>query len=260
LIDYTTNSFIFDFTKVTMGAGSGLGLPYAKVATAPTLMFRQKTTVAGCAGCYVKSLNSTSKTMARGPTPSTAPTTTAVTSSYAGGALYEFAGEGYYSSLVSNSFNTGNGITICGNTCVISSASTSEKTICTVPALATTESVKNYAIAKPGMMDIKWTGTASATELAKLTNKNNMDEYKDSNAACKIATVFPTGFKAVLDEVSFFANRFTTASEKAKIAGKLSFEGSNDGTAWTKIWEVKDEVHVGWNTKVFELEADKPKY
>jgi len=102
------------------------------------------------------------------------------------------------------------------------------------------------------MMTLKWTGTASATELAKLTNKNNMDEYTDATAACKIETAFKTGMTGVLDEVSFFANRFKTTSDKDKIAGKLQFEGSDDGTTWTKIFEVKEEVHEGWNTKVWD--------
>lgn len=101
-------------------------------------------------------------------------------------------------------------------------------------------------------MTLKWTGTASDAELAKLTNKNNMDEYTDATALCNMVTSFKAGMTGVLDEVSFFANRFKTTADKDKIAGKLQFEGSADGTTWTKIFEVKEEVHEGWNTKLWD--------
>lgn len=129
------------------------------------------------------------------------------------------------------------------------------KATCIVPSMPTTESIKNFAISKPTYLALTWTGTGSAAELAKLSNKDNNDQYVDTDAACKVVTTFKTDMKAVLDEVSFFANRFKTTTDKEKLAGKLKFQGSDDGTAWTDIFEVGDEVHEGWNTKTWSGEV-----
>jgi hypothetical protein len=140
-------------------------------------------------------------------------TSVAVTCSYAGGCKYEVVGSGWYSSLKA----AGNGIKVCDKPVTLSTTeSDGTKAVFNVPSLATTESIKNFAIST-------WTGTGTASELAKLSNKNNNDQYIDSDAACKVVTTFKVDNKAILDEVSFFANRFTTKSEKEKLAGKLVF-------------------------------------
>jgi hypothetical protein len=147
-------------------------------------------------------------------------TSAEVTCSYAGGCKYEVVGSGWYSSLKT----AGNGIKVCDKPVTLSTTeSDGTKAVFTVPSLATTESIKNFAISKSTYMALTWTGTGTASELAKLSNKNNNDQYIDSDAACKVVTTFKVDNKAILDEVSFFANRFTTKSEKEKLAGKLVF-------------------------------------
>ena len=65
----------------------------------------------------------------------------------------------------------------------------------------------------------------------------------DSGAQCNFGTYFKPGYIGVVREVKYFMNRFT----KTNIVGKLLFQGSNDGTTYTTIFTVGEEIHEGWN-------------
>jgi len=70
---------------------------------------------------------------------------------------------------------------------------------------------------------VAYVGTADATNVAKLTNKNNMDEYTDSTAACSFGITAPTGELYVLEQFQVFFNKLNTETDRAKISGKLKF-------------------------------------
>jgi len=50
--------------------------------------------------------------------------------------------------------------------------------------------------------------------------------------------VFKKGQQGILDEVSIFVNNLKGQADKALIADRLKFEGSNDGSTWTEIWKI----------------------
>jgi len=112
------------------------GLPFSAAAAAPVLIFKQKTLAAGVTIAYsITSRNTTTVTVAN-PVPAS-PTSTAVSCSYAGGCKIEITGAGFSSSLST----TGNGITVCGNNCPLSTDATETngtKATCIVPPLSTT--------------------------------------------------------------------------------------------------------------------------
>lgn len=66
-----------------------------------------------------------------------------------------------------------------------------------------------------------YTGTAGATELAKLNNGDNVDYYTDTTKACQIKFNAPTGNAYILDQVQVFLNGLTTETARGKIASKL---------------------------------------
>jgi hypothetical protein len=51
----------------------------------------------------------------------------------------------------------------------------------------------------------------------------------------------------VIREFKYFMNRFT----RENFIGKLWFQGSNDGTTYSNIFIVGEEIHEGWNYKNF---------
>jgi hypothetical protein len=51
----------------------------------------------------------------------------------------------------------------------------------------------------------------------------------------------------VIREFKYFMNRFT----RENFIGKLWFQGSNDGTTYSSIFIVGEEIHEGWNYKNF---------
>lgn len=50
-------------------------------------------------------------------------------------------------------------------------------------------------------------------------------------------------------------NRFT----RANFVGKLQFQGSSDGTTYTTIFTVGEEIHEGWNYYNY-AQGSEPKY
>jgi hypothetical protein len=246
---YTATAVDADFSAVK-------GVPFSKLASAPTLVFKEKASKYYSIGSRnFKAADGDVKLLNAIPA---APTAKAISCSYAGGCNYEITGAGFAASLS----NPANKITICGNPCVVSTAvgaNTASKATCIVPALATTESIKNFSIIEPKMMALTWSGTGTVAEYKKLTNKNNMDSYTDSNAACEIKTTFKTDYKVVIDEISFFLNGLKTTADKDKIADKLKFQGSADGSAWTDLWSPSTEVHEGWNSKLWDGTVGKTK-
>lgn len=256
-VTYQGVTCLTDYTSATQvdcdfSANGGTGIPYGDAAAA-SLKFRIKTTSVeystARASILLAARNSAETIANTMPTTATIadPNANGNASSYAGGYKVEITsavGVGFTPNLGV----TGNTVTLCGNPCPISADdSDATKTVCIAPALATTMSNTEFKIAEAAMLSLTWTGTGDATELAKLSNGKNTDEYVDTTALCEVKTTFKTGQVGMIDEVGFFLNRLYTTTDKAKINGKVVFEGSDDGTAWTTLASPADEIHEGWN-------------
>ena len=57
----------------------------------------------------------------------------------------------------------------------------------------------------------------------------------------------------VLNEVKCF---ITDLLDKTPFVGNLIFQGSDDGVAFTDLWNIDESVHEGWNNHDFV--SDKP--
>ena len=66
---------------------------------------------------------------------------------------------------------------------------------------------------------------------------------------------FAAGYVGLLSEVKFFMSRFT----RANYVDILKFQGSSDGTTYTDLFTVGDEIHEGWNYYTYASGAE-PKY
>jgi len=51
-----------------------------------------------------------------------------------------------------------------------------------------------------------------------------------------------------------------STSAKAELVDTTTFEGSNDGTTYTTLFTVDENLHTGWNYYKWEDAADYPKY
>jgi len=175
--------------------------------------------------------------------------------SFQGGCKYTVTANGLTSTLKAN---TADKIDVCGETCVMDeSSSDASKVDCTVPFVATTYSATNYKVVTAGAQHTGiWTGTASKTELARLIDgKNTIDLTDSTSTNCYFQIAYKTAHVVVLDEAKFFVNEL---SNKTPFIG-LKFQGSNDGTAFTDLWTVDEEVHEGWNSHDFEA-GKEPAY
>ncbi len=76
----------------------------------------------------------------------------------------------------------------------------------------------------------------------------NWNSNADQAANCNFGTVFKPGHIGYLREVKYFMNRFT----RANIVTKMFFQGSNDGTTYTTLFTIGEEIHEGWNYYTFE--------
>ena len=123
--------------------------------------------------------------------------------------------------------------------------------------VSTAYSAANFEIVKKGTLhDGTWTGTASAEELAKLIDTNNMNAVADSTASdCYFQIQYKENHVGVLDEVKFFVNKLL---DKSPFSDNLVFQGSDDGVTFTDLWAIDKSVHEGWNSHDFEEE--QPSY
>jgi hypothetical protein len=101
--------------------------------------------------------------------------------SFQGGCPYTVTANGLTSTISGDSSSR---IDVCGRECVLdATASTSTATTCTLPYVSTAYSASEYSIVQSGTLhDGTWTGTASATELAKLIDEVNMIDMVDSTS------------------------------------------------------------------------------
>ena len=151
---------------------------------------------------------------------------------------------------------------VCGNECVYDEVNSLAATaVCTVPSLATSQSILNFEITASANMNLTWTGTADASELSKLNDGvDNVDYNDDTSSGCEFRTTFTTDYVGVIDEVSIFLNELSTSNARALIADILVFQGSNDEFAseTVDLWTISASLHNGWNSNRWD--ADQPSY
>ena len=58
----------------------------------------------------------------------------------------------------------------------------------------TTFSAATYQMAEPQQISGSWTGSASSSELEKLSDGNNLDDYTDSSSPCYYQISAKTGY------------------------------------------------------------------
>lgn len=159
-------------------------------------------------------------------------------------------GTGLATALQGTEANT---ITICENECVLDmDASDVDTARCTVPALATVYSKDTYNLVESAAISGTWSGSGSASELLKLTDGDNLNDYTDGTASgCYFSLSARSGYVFYVDEAKLFINDLTDKSPY--IDGNLVLQGQNEGeAAWTDIWEITEDLHEGWNTERFE--------
>lgn len=183
----------------------------------------------------------------------------ALTCSFAGGCLYEVTAAGLSSILAANS--TANHIKVCDNVCAFS-ASDSSATVakCKLPKLSTLYSDSNFNISTVSE-DLR-----SGVPFGTLTNNSaafdnvlvvNVTEGAQVNGSCHIGMAYKAGHVGMLHQVKWFIGEIW---DKTIYAGEVKFQGSSDGTTYTDLFTMDENVHEGWNYHNWESSATYPKY
>jgi len=151
------------------------GVPSSDAEVSPTVVF-----VRDSASTEDTALNASSLTV-------TNPLTvvggqTGLTCSFAGGCHYNIEATGLASALAGDPDNT---VTVCNRACEIDiEASDANNAKCTLPSLMTTFSASTFDMGEPANIAGTWTGTASSSQLSKLNDGDNLDDYSDSTVPC----------------------------------------------------------------------------
>jgi hypothetical protein len=125
--------------------------------------------------------------------------------------------------------------------------------------VSTSYSVSEFKVIAAGVLDGKWTGSASASELAKAHDGINVKDIQGFAAGeCDIQLAFRAGYVGVLEGAQFFINNLVDKSPYTD--GNLVLEGSDDGSTWTALWTVDATIHEGWNSYDFSESDPQPSY
>ena len=240
----STSATIASATSISATFASGV--PVTASAATPTVRFTptSRRMLSTATANYLEAAGSVTVTNA----VTVSASTSGLECSFQGGCTYEVTANGLTSTLKGS---TTDKIDVCGRSCVMDeAASDALKVVCKLPLVATTYSYSNYKVVSSGQLhDGTWTGTATATELAKLIDGTNTIDMVDSTASdCYFQVAYKTDHVGVLDEAKFFVNSLL---DKTPFVG-LKLQGSNDGTTFTDLWTVDAQVHEGWNSVDFE--------
>jgi hypothetical protein len=100
--------------------------------------------------------------------------------------------------------------------------------------MPTTYSIDNYKIVSESyLMGVPFSNNQTLT--MSVWDHSHQNGWTSRSAPCFFGTSFRVGYVGVINEVKYFMNRFI----KANFVGKLRFEGSEDGLAWTTIFTVE---------------------
>ena len=164
--------------------------------------------------------------------------------SFAGGCYYNIEGTGLASTLSGNSENT---VTVCNQLCEIDyEESDADNAKCILPQLMTTYSADTFDMAEAASLSGTWTGSGSSSELAKLNDGNNLDDYSDSSAPCYYQLSADDSYVFQVDKVKVFINNLLDISPYDAF---LKLQGSDSAQeTWTDIYTFDGYIHEGWNT------------
>ena len=102
---------------------------------------------------------------------------TGLNCSFQGGCMYSVTGSGLANTLIGHDEDK---ITVCNRECVLDFVESSTMiTKCRLPGLMTTFSASTYNMAEASNLAGVWTGSGSESELLKLMDGNNLDDYLD---------------------------------------------------------------------------------
>jgi hypothetical protein len=71
-----------------------------------------------------------------------------------------------------------------------------------------------------------------------------VNQNEDNSGSCHVAISFRASYVAILDKIRFF---LPVTQATSTYEGKLKFQGSNDASSWTDIYQADGNVHSGWN-------------
>jgi hypothetical protein len=222
------------------------GVPVAANATAPILSFEKLNTtdnmsVVHFASGDVKIANALEITAASKD----------LTCSFNGGCEFDITAKGLSTLLRGDPVN--NFVTICDRKCIFQdAASTDEKAQCLIPEVSTTYSDEQFKISVPSE-DLKtgnYFGTYANNGAAfdDILTEDQGDAVGTGN--CSIGMSFKPGHVGLLSQVKWFMGDITSGDTKF-LVNNLIFQGSMDNTTFTDIFAVDENIHEGWNYKIW---------
>lgn len=183
----------------------------------------------------------------------------ALTCSYAGGCLYEVQAAGLSSLLKQNA--TQNNIKVCDEVCTfLETNSTSDMAKCKLAKLSTVYSDSTFNISQVSE-DLK-TGLPFGTLTDNLVPFDGTLVLKPTEGAqvdggCHIGIGFKEGHVGLISQVKWFLGDI---SDKTVYSGEAKLQGSNDGTTYTDLFTMDENVHEGWNYFKWEDASSYPRY
>lgn len=124
--------------------------------------------------------------------------------SFAGGCQYSISANGLAGALAGDDSNK---VMMCEQECEVDlDASSATTAVCMLPSLMTTYSAREFDMGSHAPLDVTWTGTGSSSELTKLTDGNNLEDYSDTNNPCSFTISAPAGYVYQISEAKIFIN------------------------------------------------------
>lgn len=157
---------------------------------------------------------------------------------------------------------TKNYVKVCDNLCEVdSTTSTDSKAYCKLPKMSTIYSDQNLKIEEENI-DLKaekFFGSLGSSKNYALAFDDDLTEPLSVNTnACHIGASFKENHIGLISQVRYFF--YNLPSNKALVANKLKFQGSMDGTKYTDIFTVGDNVMEGWNYYTWDNLVDYQQY
>jgi hypothetical protein len=148
-----------------------------------------------------------------------------------------------------------NYVSVCENKCSLSEEdSTAQLASCNLPSISTTYSDANFEIQTPHKLSGVW--TSSNNDHAKLVDGNIHTQNSDWNADCHATMELRAGYIGTLDKIRYFLP--ADMDKETYFISFLKFQGSDDGTTFTDLFEVDSNARSGWNTVEWDDPATKP--
>lgn len=97
--------------------------------------------------------------------------------------------------------------------------------VCTVPPLMTTYSAAEFSMDDVATLSVSWSGSADASQVAKLNDEDFLVDYEDSTVPCYYQVSAKTGYVYQISEAKVFIN---TLIDKTPYDAYFHLEGSDE--------------------------------